>query len=90
MNLINEFEQLIDKRLNERLSEMTVQQVDIRPWLSTEQVAEELSKTVRWVRETFTEQYLIDKGLVKKVSGEWLFLHPEFLQFVHTEWFKNQ
>ncbi|MBP1045298.1 hypothetical protein I6N96_03345 [Enterococcus sp. BWM-S5] len=90
MSLAKEIEKIVDQRLNERLSEITMNQVDDRPALTVKEVAGKINKSAKWVRDTFTTPYLVKKGIVKKIGGEWSFLNPEFLNFYHDEWFKKQ
>lgn len=88
MDLQKQFENLINESVDKRVTEIEAKIV--KPWVLMEKISEELDKEARWITSKFCTTRFIKLGLVKKVGGSWHFLNPEFLNYVHDVWWKEQ
>ena len=86
MSLVEEFEKLVDKRVDQRVEMLLEKHKELRPWVKMDIAEERLGKESRWIRDTFCTSELIEKRLVKKVGNEWHFLNPEFFEYAHDVW----
>lgn len=86
MSLIEELERMVDQRVDQRINDLEKKKKHLKPWVKMNIAASELEKDPRWIREKLCTLEFQDKGLVKKVGGEWHFLNPEFFQYVHDVW----
>lgn len=86
MALVEEIEKMIDQRVDQRMEIFLSKQESMKPWVKMDIAMERLEKESRWIRLNLCTLKLIDKGLVKKVGGEWHFQNPEFFIYVHDKW----
>lgn len=86
MALVEEIERLIDQRVDQRMEVFLSKQESMKPWVKMNVSIKRLEKDARWIRTNLCTLELIEKGLVKKVGGEWHFLNPEFFTYVHDNW----
>lgn len=86
MALVEEIENLIDQRVDQRMKIFINKQESMRPWVKMNVAIDRLGKDARWIRGNLCTLELIEKQLVKKVGGEWHFLNPEFFTYVHDIW----
>ncbi|REC31313.1 hypothetical protein CF160_02135 [Enterococcus pseudoavium] len=86
MALVEEIERLIDQRVDQRMKIFLSKQESMKPWVKMNVAIKRLDKDARWVRGNLCTFDLIEKGLVKKVGGEWHFQNPEFFIYVHDIW----
>ncbi|CUS26109.1 hypothetical protein FC70_GL000496 [Paucilactobacillus oligofermentans DSM 15707 = LMG 22743] len=88
--------QEIEKQVSSKVAVVAKRFEVLRPWISTEVVKEYIGvKDSQWVINHFaigknkktTEAY--NRGLVKKVAGQWRFKNPEFMQYLHDDFWNE-
>lgn len=89
MALVEEMEKIIDQRVDQKVRLILQGYRHLKPWVKMDTACENLQKESRWIRDHLCTYEFIEKGLVKKVGGEWHFLNPEFFQYVHDVWWPN-
>lgn len=93
-------EELLKNEIKQQVSDqvaVVARQIELlKPWIGTETVKESIGvKDSQWVINHFaigknkkaTDAY--DRGLVKKVAGQWRFKNPEFMQYLHDDFWNE-
>ncbi|MGX7024147.1 hypothetical protein [Vagococcus hydrophili] len=88
MDLQKQFENLINESVDKRVADIEAKIV--KPWVLMRDISGNLEKEARWITKHFCTTHFINLGLVKKIGGEWHFLNPEFLNYIHDVWWKEQ
>lgn len=78
-------------KIDEKLKSIETKAFLLKPWFKIDRIAIELDgKSTKWVRDTFcksaTGNELRERKLIKKIGNEWHFKNPEFLNYIHDEW----
>lgn len=88
MELQEQFEVIINKAVDERVSQIEAKLV--KPFILTSDISRETQKESRWIRDNWCTPRFEKLGLVKKIGGSWHFKHPEFLTYIHDVWWTEQ
>lgn len=89
--LINqEIEVKLDKRVAALESKITL----LRPWIGMKDIEQLVGMKQLTITRTFIHNDGHDKeakklGLVKKINTEWRFKNPEFVNWLHDEYWKD-
>lgn len=73
MPLVEEIENIIDQRVDQRMKIFVNKQESMRTWVKMNVAMDRLGKDSRWIRGNLCILELIEKQLVKKAGGNGIF-----------------
>ncbi|AYW50828.1 hypothetical protein C7H83_10280 [Tetragenococcus halophilus] len=89
MALVEEIEKIVNEQVDKRMNELSNEIFFLKPWLTMGPIKEILDKNSRWIIDNLCTKEFENKGLVKKVGGQWHFKNPEFVKYIHDVWWKE-
>lgn len=89
MALVEEIEKIVNEQVDTRINELSDEIYFLKPWLTMGPIKEILDKNSRWIIDNLCTKEFENKGLVKKVGGQWHFKNPEFVIYIHDVWWKE-